>query len=47
MGRVVFAKADVDGHCDVRPGITVRTLCYGSATLMTGHRSARTICPAA
>jgi len=38
VGRVVFAKADVSGHRSVLPGITMRTLCYGRATMMTEFR---------
>jgi quercetin dioxygenase-like cupin family protein len=36
--RVVFAAADAAGHHDVLPGITMRTLSYGDATLMTEFR---------
>lgn len=35
---VMIAKSDVSGHHDVLPGITMRTLCYGSSTLMTEFR---------
>ena len=38
MRRVVFAAADAASHHDVLPGITMRTLSYGAATLMTEFR---------
>jgi quercetin dioxygenase-like cupin family protein len=34
----VFTEHDPGGHRAVLPGITMRTLCFGSATLMTEFR---------
>jgi len=37
----VFTRRDEDDHQTVAPGIGMKTLCYGSATLMTEFRLLR------
>ena len=34
----MFSRSDADDHQTVAPGIRMRTLCYGSTTLMTEFR---------